>query len=366
MTPVSRVMGVLALIGTPITGCGARSWLPVDPLPDADTGDGAMCSETPVALEPNVPNLYFVLDRSKSMLDQNKWTNVRSAAANLIGQLKASARFGATLFPGPGGGGCATGAEVMPLRLGDDLGATANAFLAATALTPNGGTPTAATFRSLLPKFSAVPGITVAILATDGGPNCDPNLVTCPIDQCTSNIDGITDGNGVQLCFPNIPPNCCDAARSGGTGCLDGNATAQAVAALRAIGVQTYVMGIPGSSPYGPILDQLAIAGGTARSGQPRYYAVTSADESALASAFQDIVTQAMKSCSLILGHAVADPNRVNVYIDGTVVPSSGRDGWSTTGRTVTLKGATCDAFRAAPSAGAPPLRVAEGCATVR
>lgn len=363
MTPVSRILGVLALVGTPVTACGARSWLPVDQPADADIGDAAMCSETTVALEPNVPNLYFVLDSSRSMRDQNKWTNVRSAAASLIDQLKASARFGATVFPDPGGGGCGTGVEVMPLRLGDTQGAAANAFLAATALTPNGGTPTAATFLSLLAKFRNVPGVTVAILATDGGPNCDPNL-TCPIDQCTSNIDGITDGSGVQLCFPNTLPNCCGAGR--GTGCLDSNATAQAVAALRAIGVQTYVMGIPGSSPYGPILDQLALAGGTARSGQPRYYAVTSADESALTSAFQDIVTQAMRNCVLVLGHAFADPGRVNVYIDGTAVPSSGANGWSTSGRTVTLKGAACDAYRADPSDGAPPVRVAEGCPTVR
>jgi hypothetical protein len=285
---------------------------------------------------------------------------VRGAASSLIRGLGPNARFGATVFPAPGPDQCAAGIEVMPLRLGDTQGATANAFATATALTPNGGTPTAATFRSLVPKFRNLSGISFAILATDGGPNCNSSFVSCSLDQCTRNIDSLS-----QRCLPDTAPNCCDPAQMGSaTGCLDGDATSQAVSDLRAIGVPTYVMGIPGSSPYGPTLDQLAIAGGTARAGQPRYYAVNSADEAALASAFQEIATQAMKSCVLKLGQAIADPKKVNVYIDGMIVPSGG--GWTLNGQTVTLEGAACASLQNDQGNAGPPVRVVEGCPTVQ
>jgi hypothetical protein len=148
------------------------------------------------------------------------------------------------------------------------------------------------------------------------------------------------------------------------SGCLDSDATAQAVSDLRALGVPTYVMGIPGSSPYGPVLDRLAIAGGTARAGQPRYYAVNTADEAALTSTFQDIAVQAMKSCVLKLGRAVANPKKVNVYVDGTIVPSGG--GWSLNGQTVTLEGSACDSLQTNQADAATQVRVVEGCPTVQ
>jgi hypothetical protein len=360
MARVSGVAAVLALAGTPIIACGARSWLPVES--DTQGDDAATCKETEVPQQPKVPNLYFVLDISGSMLADNKWTNVRSAAASLIDQLGNQARFGATVFPSPGGGQCAAGVEVMPLRLGDAQGATANAFLAATNVTPNGGTPTAATFRSLVSSPSKFSGITVAILATDGGPNCNGEIPMCSIDQCTSNIDG------VMRCIAMAPANCCDPARSAqpGLGCLDSDATAQAVSDLHAIGVPTYVMGIPGSSPYGPVLDRLAIAGGTARPGQPRYYAVNTADETALASAFRAIAAQAMKSCLLVLSRPIGDPNRVNVYVDGAVAPSGGPNGWSLNGQAIALLGSTCASIESAFADSIPQVRVVEGCPTVR
>jgi hypothetical protein len=206
-------------------------------------------------------------------------------------------------------------------------------------LTPRGGTPTAATFRALAPKLRNFPGVTYVILATDGGPNCDGSLPPCSVDQCTSNIDGVRNASGVQICFSDAGANCCD--RNPG-GCLDETAAAKAVSDLLAFGVQTYVMGIPGSLPYGAVLDQLAIAGGTARQGEPRYYAVGTADTGALGSALEEIAKQVMKSCTILLGRTPADPNKVNVYVDGTLVPSDGANGWSIHGSTVVLSGGLC------------------------
>jgi hypothetical protein len=351
-----RYAAVSAFVFVPLAACGARTGLSVD--------NSALCGSEEIPILPSVPNLYFVLDTSGSMLDNSKWTNVRSVVAGLIGDLGADARFGAAVFPAPDSGDtCASGVEVMALRLGDTTGQTAAAFLSATALTPQGGTPTAATFRALLPKVQGFSGVTSLILATDGGPNCDPDIATCTIDMCTANIDGVKV-NGVQVCFADQTPNCCAAPPDGQPlGCLDGDATAQAIAAIAAIGVPTYVMGIPGSAPYGGVLDQLAVAGGTARPTEPQYYAVDSADTVALGSALREIAAQTLKSCSLSLSQSPKDPSQVNVYVNGSVVPSDGPNGWSLNGQQITVEGAACGGIQAP---GSPPVvKVLQGCPTV-
>jgi von Willebrand factor type A domain len=364
-----RLPGVslAALLAGALAACGARSALPV---PGPDSADAAACEGAEITVLPNVPNLYFVLDASGSMLQDSKWLNVRSVVASLIDRLGASARFGATAFPAPGPDTCAAGTERMPLTLGDTQGAVARAFLLATALTPQGGTPTATTFQSLLPKFQNTFGITTFILATDGGPNCGDPATTlaacqagecCPLAQCTSNTDGVTNSAGMQTCFPDRPPNCC---ATGAGGCLDGTAAAEAIGALRAIGIQTYVMGIPGSAPYGDVLDAMAVAGGTARTGEPRYYAVGSSDADALAASLGQIAEEAMKSCTFLLASAPVDDTKVNVYLDGTIVPSDGPNGWVQQGARVTLEGGSCSVIQA--DAAAPPtVRVTGGCPTV-
>jgi hypothetical protein len=374
MTRPSRIVGAMALVGTAVSACGARSGLLVPDLgattaENESESDGGTCTEASVGVEPNVPNLYFVLDISGSMLVDNKWDNVRGAAASLIKELGPNARFGAAVFPEPHGTNCQAGKEVMSLHLGDTQGAAANVFMGATALTPHGGTPTAATLQGLLPALRNFTSVTFVILATDGGPNCNHNVNMCSVDQCTSNIDGVMNPPNGPNCTRGGSPNCCDPAQTGSTaglGCLDSDGTAQAVSELRAAGIQTYVMGIPGSSPYGPVLDQLAVAGGTARAGQPRYYAVNSPDEVALASGFEQIAAAAMRSCVLTLSDTVKNPDKLNVYVNGAVVPN-GPDGWQLKGQTITLRGMTCTDFGTGPAdAAAAPVLVTQGCPTVR
>jgi hypothetical protein len=362
MARVSRTLAVLALAGTALAACGARSWLPA---PGTQTDDSTACTSTDVPILPNVPNLYFVLDASGSMLENYKWAHVRSAVTSLVTHLEDRARFGATVFPAPGTDQCAAGVEVMPLRAGDRSGETASVFFTATALTPWGGTPTAATFRSLVAKFRDLGGVTYVILATDGGPNCDSDLKSCAVDQCTSNIDGVKGPDGRQVCFADAGDsadagNCCATTRSG---CLDGLETARAISELRAVGVPTYVMGIPGSLPYSAVLDDLAVAGGTPRASAPLYYAVLSPEVPALESALTDIANEVMRSCTLLLGRNPADPNKVNVSIDGRIVPSGGPNGWALHGPTVTLEGTTCGARQS--DAALPAVHVAEGCPTI-
>jgi hypothetical protein len=352
---------VMAGVSAPLISCGARSWLPAGEASlDAGEVDAPSCMGTSAPLEPKVPNLYFVLDVSGSMAQDNKWVNVRTVVANLLLELGPSARFGVTVFPPPGGTVCAPGVEVMPLRLGDSLGQTQAAFLAATAFSPQGGTPTSATFRALAPRLAGSSVLTYVILATDGGPNCDSDLAatSCSIDLCTSNTDQVRPD-----CTVGGPHNCCMPPYGSGLGCLDHDASVRAVSGLTAAGIKTYVMGIPGSAPYAPVLDDLARAGGTARPNEPLYYRVDSADTAALGAALNEIAAQTMKSCILTLEQTPGDPSKVNVYVDGAVIPSSGPNGWSLQGRKITIEGVTCGSIQA--DAGVPVVRVIEGCPTV-
>jgi hypothetical protein len=345
------------LVAGTAVACGARTGLL---LPGTEAGDagpgGPSCTGTEIPLEVNAPNLYFVLDASGSMQEDSKWSNVQAVVAQLITELGERARFGAAVFPAPLTNECATGVEVMPLRLGDSQGATASAFMTATSITPVGGTPTAATIAALTPELGGFPESTFAVLATDGGPNCDAALA-CGVDQCTSNMDG------AQGCPVGGTPNCCDPTTGiGGLGCLDGPRATQAVSALSAAGVPTYVLGIPGSAPYAAVLDDLATAGGTARPTEPLYYRVDSADTSALGAAFAQIAAQITASCTFILKHAPKQPDEFNVYVGGAVVPRDGPDGWSLQGTKLALEGATCASIR---SGTALSVRVLEGCPTV-
>ncbi|MBV9949156.1 MAG: VWA domain-containing protein [Myxococcales bacterium] len=354
--PEGRVLALALALG-PGLGCGARSWLPEGEAVIVDAAipavDGATCKGTTVPIAPRVPNLYFVLDVSGSMKLDDKWVHVQAAVSDLIFQLGASASFGVTIFPGAAGG-CTSGEEVMPPTLGDALGGTQAAFLRATNLIPNGGTPTAATFRALLPRLQNLQGTTYVILATDGGPNCNSDFGGCGTAQCTRNIDQADVG-----CSP-TSMNCCVGVPSG---CLDTQASVDAVRALFDVGISTYVMGIPGSAPYAPVLEAMATAGGTARSTAPLYYAVDSSDRQSLENTFAEIADQAMRSCVLELEKRPGDPAALNVYVGGAVVPSDGADGWGLDGQTVTLRGASCATVQAGTVV--PTLNVIEGCPTV-
>jgi hypothetical protein len=164
-------------------------------------------------------------------------------------------------------------------------------------------------------------------------------------------------------CPPGGPPNCCDPnGASGPQGCLDGARAAAAVGALKASGIETFVLGIPGSAPYAAVLDQLAIAGGTSRGSEPQYYRVDTADGDALGAALAAIAAKVTASCTFQLVQAPTAPGDVNVYVGGKVVPRDGPNGWTLIGTTLTLEGATCDDLL---SGKAVSLRVVEGCPTV-
>lgn len=316
------------------------------------------CSCTEVALLVDAPNLYFVLDRSGSMGDDGKWTTVRTVVANVITRLGPRAQFGAMMFPGRDDD-CTVGVEAMSLRPGDvpagTPGPVSKAFLQGTAIGAAGGTPTAATLRALLPKLSALGKRTFAILATDGGPNCN-GAASCAAAACLPNIESYGG------CAPGGPPNCCDPMYYGPLQCLDEQPTVDAVTALATAGVQTYVIGVPGSGPYAGVLDALATAGGTARSASPKYYRVDSTDTAALSTALSQIAAKISATCTYPLAKTPDDPSLVNVFVDDGPIANDPVDGWTLWGDVVTLMGKTCARVL---SGDALSVRVVEGCPTV-
>ncbi|MEO6573089.1 MAG: hypothetical protein ABIP89_04565, partial [Polyangiaceae bacterium] len=61
--------------------------------------DGGPCGCLELNLLGDAPNLYFILDRSGSMNDENKWSTVRTVVAKTVTKLGPRGKFGAAVFP---------------------------------------------------------------------------------------------------------------------------------------------------------------------------------------------------------------------------------------------------------------------------
>jgi hypothetical protein len=309
------------------------------PGPDAE----GLCGNEFLPAVGDAPNIYFVIDRSGSMREVvdglEKYASVAKATVDLVRKIGSRANFGAAVFPAPEAAGdpssCLTGREVFSTRAGDTPGTTTCSgdgpvtagFAGATSLpsrvTPAGGTPTAATLWGLVDTLAALPGRTAVVLATDGGPNCNEAAV-CDAAHCIPNIERAPSCD--------LGTNCC-AGDAGFTStmCLDQDPTKRAVAELLQHGISTYVIGIPGSAPYRALLDELAVAGGTARAGDPAYYDVQSLTE--LDEVLSSIGATVLLSCHLTLQHAPPDPSEVRVFLDKMRLTYDSPDGWSFGGR---------------------------------
>jgi len=323
-----------------------------DGPPSADAA--GLCGNQFFQVTSEPPNLYFVLDRSGSMLDRaspsstiNKYAAVRKACIDMVRELGSTVNIGAAVFPGsPATNECSTGRQVLSTRRGDvpgsyegNYGPVTAAFASAINVDPSGGTPTAATLQSLIPILTPLSGRTSVVLATDGGPNCSVKY-SCGPEDCIWNIEG-AELYG-EACTPEH--NCCDPKLLGGPGvraCLDGTSTASAVMALRDLGIRTFVVGIPGSEFYESLLEQLATLGGSARPTTPRYYRVD--DVSSLGDTLRTIGRQALVTCEFILDEVPPDPGYVNVYLDQQAVDYDPVNGWSWIGdKTLRLHGDAC------------------------
>ncbi len=395
--PVSRssrlALGV-ALGATMALSCGQPKRPPGFDLPQGGTsaggaGDGAgglvlaeggmdaaLCGSQQIPAVADPPNIYFIVDRSGSMAENlpgsgyDKYENARIAISKMLRAIGHRIRYGAGVFPAfADSDGCTPGLQIFPTVAGDpptfaedgvDGPNLTNLLAQLGRITPNGGTPTAATLRALEPTVLGLTGKkTYVVLMTDGAPNCNVDL-KCGPDACIPNIEH--ESISGTDCSPAF--NCCDPKLVGEVGvgyCVDADATEAAVADYEANGVDTYVVGMPGSEEYAQMLGRLAVAGNTARPGDTPYYAVS--DTSELTSALRSIGAQVAITCDLPLADAPDDPDLVNVYFDRQLVPKSDTDGWRYTGeKSIQFTGATCTELS---SGDVLNVQVLAGCPTV-
>jgi hypothetical protein len=334
----------------------------------------------------NIPvNVLLVIDKSASMKDQptgfpsDKWSALQAALSAALDQVKATISFGIEFFPNPPEltnpmQTCfvPSGASAIGIPIGPGSTTVPTILKAIQSTAPAGGTPTAAALQRAYEYFTtgaakALTGNRYVLLATDGGPDCNSAL-TCGAATCTINLDGHT-------CGPprgNAPNNCCDSNVGGPNApgaCLDDAGTVAAINALRTAGVRTFVVGIPGSEAYASYLDAFAEAGGeTNPAGPPKYFAVTaSGGVAGLTAVLSSITKQLVTTCNLQLKSVPPDLSKLNVSVDGKVVPQAGPDGWAldtaTSPPTVILKGATCSKIE---MSGADTVQVVYGCPTVQ
>jgi hypothetical protein len=238
------------------------------------------------------------------------------------------------------------------------------------ATAPGGGTPTGLALERALEYFKSGAGAAIAgdryvLLATDGGPDCNATLAACDATKCTTNLDG--------ECPLPTGGNCCDPMFGGAAAtsrCLDDGTGAASpltqVNQLRAAGVNTFVVGIPGTEVYQTSLDAFATAGGKPNpSAPPQYFAVSASGGAAgLVAVLQSITQSLVTTCRLGLTSEPPDLTHLNVHVDGKLVPQ-GANGWTldktTTPPTVVLQGSTCQTVE---TEGAKSVQVLFGCPT--
>ncbi len=280
--------------------------------------------------------VYMVIDRSGSMLEDGasppntKWDEVNAAVDATLTQYEDTIRFGLLMYPD--GDECATSGPQVGVDVGNRL-----AILYHLGTTPQGGTPTAAALNnaaSSLTDLGSPDSPKFVILATDGGPNCNYFLSADPQCSCTE--------AAAEYCCTSYPDPCFF-----GYSCLDDAKALEVITHLHDdLNIDTFVIGLAGTSEYEGLLNAMAIAGGVPQQGgSTDYYAAN--DQAQLLAALQAIAVTLI-SCEIEFSEAPEYPDEVWIYIDGVLVPRdvTKQNGWDyldTTYTKIMLYGQACD-----------------------
>jgi hypothetical protein len=351
-----------------LCGCQTYDFEPVKPIALAQT-----VKEEDITARPAKPNLFLVLDKSGSMRDPvdptctgtciHKIDALQQSMDTFLTQSGSTVHLGMVAFPSDPSCGSGDLAMGVPLDTGNEddarLAAAANGVKGQIdALSPEGGTPTDATLQALVSyaPLQVKNHSNYAVLLTDGLPNCNPDL---DASTCTCTL------------APGTSP--CKAGTA--NGCLDDTGSAAAVAALKAKGVETIIIGFGADvagSTAGATLATMAAAGGFTRPctsaadcdpgdscnpggldpcgravstcGRNYFQASSGTDLGKALDAIQRSITCPV--CLLPLSSPPSDPKLMSVIVNGVALPP-GQDTWVLDETEVTaaieFKGATCD-----------------------
>jgi hypothetical protein len=355
-----------------MASCGSRTGLfgisdDIIDLPDGSTPDSPSppdarpdgplpCKPGRFPFERAIAQLMFVLDRSGSMafaLDgtqpvggvlppgiPSRWQVLHGGLTKAIVPFDTTIAMGAKFYP-----------EVSPPGPGDpdacltDLGVglapapgNATQILDTFDTTePKGGTPTSEAIRLAAQYLSTARGVArTMILATDGAPNCNPDL-----DQ-ESCLCTVMLASGTEVC----------KGAPDGSNCLDDTRTISVVKNIfETQKIPVYVLGIGGAEQLAflRVLDDMAVAGGRAKPTSPKHYSVQTEAEmnAALAS-----ISSSVAQCTFLTPSAPTDPSAITVEIDGQRIPrdTTHTNGWDWVDQaygTLAFFGAACDAASA-------------------
>jgi hypothetical protein len=239
----------------------------------------------------------------------DRWAPAVMAIKSLTMMFQDKVSFGLTTFPGPmtmgQDGNCVTGTLRVPVGV-NKAGMIASAL---DATQPGGYTPTAQTLQAVLQltmQKKASPDAEVppqfVLLVTDGSPNC--------VGQ---SLDNDTQAH---------------------------QATIQAIDALAKEGVKTFVIGYDASvdARLATQLTEYAQRGGT-----NNFFAVQ--DAASLVMKFTEI-TNVIAECTYTLDKDPLDKMYVRVELDKESLKVDDPNGWSISGKTVTLGGSACAKLR--------------------
>ncbi len=352
------------------------------------------CNSAGLTATPVQVNILLVLDSSGSMRSQlpddpnaSLWDATKAALTEALDTAQSSISFGLDLFPNAGPQQLAQLCEMpdeeeltVPIAPGPE---NRDAILGAIGSKgPGGGTPTAAALRRAFEYFTTgdgkdLSGRRFVLLATDGGPNCNDEL-SCDIDTCTANIDADPDDPNEQCAGDER--NCCE---NYAVGCLDDAGTEDAIEALGGVGVDTFVVGLPGSELYEEQLNKFALAGGRPSGhAEESYYKVDSeGTASGLAGVLKDITRKLVTSCEVELEEEPGNESLLNVAVDCEVIPwaadvqgmggmggnasPSTVDSWFYDRRanSAIIQGPICEKIK---TQGVDRIDIIEGCPTLR
>jgi hypothetical protein len=347
MAPGRAVVTVTPDVGEPF------SWVvQVVANEEVVTSQGGACANESCidaaveAASPETAELVLVVDRSGSMnaaapgYGTTRWLGVKQALVDVTAELQSRVAFGLALFPSPGEEDtCSVGGDgaVVLVEPEVETAAAIATVLDGFDTEPLGATPTAAALGAARAWLRAHPSSRprAVLLATDGGPNCNAALdpLSC---RCSTGED----------------QDCADSAFTdpelAAQLCLDDRAAVDAVAALRADGVSTFLVGIPGVENFSDVLRRMATAGGTLLPGPTGFYLAR--DRATLQAAIAD-VGRRVSGCTVdIPGIDLQGPGRIDATLDGAPilrdVDGAGEEGFDVVDAdTIVLFGQACEAW---------------------